>query len=389
RRLLRLLPGLVPPRRLPKPLDELLEELRALDLPTTRGVLVHVLRANMRVAIELDAEVGEVAVADPRTPTARLAELLADARGPRPAADLASAYRERYRAGSTKLVRRLLRERGLFLRIGEDLWALRRDHEAALAAAATLVDRVARRLCAIGGRQRVSELIEDGETDERTQYYVLDGLADDPRVRLLGRGDACPATHRQSLVMTKLLEAFRRAGGDVVLDRFLANQPESHRRLTERLLQRNRMFVQFGDDRVDVLSNWPFNDERMQRLLAMVEEQLQRRAGYSHTSAIKAALDLTDLGGPWLTLPLLEDVLRRNGPFDVLPGGIVGRIELDLIGFVRRTLRTTLRGAGTTLTVDEILQQRPDLAPFASTLAGMLRSDPMIRSDDDVRFTID
>lgn len=389
RRLLRLLPGLVPPRRLPKPLDELLEELRALDLPTTRGVLVHVLRANMRVAIELDAEVGEVAVADPRTPTARLAELLADARGPRPAADLASAYRERYRAGSTKLVRRLLRERGLFLRIGEDLWALRRDHEAALAAAATLVDRVARRLCAIGGRQRVSELIEDGETDERTQYYVLDGLADDPRVRLLGRGDACPATHRQSLVMTKLLEAFRRAGGDVVLDRFLANQPESHRRLTERLLQRNRMFVQFGDDRVDVLSNWPFNDERMQRLLAMVEEQLQRRAGYSHTSAIKATLDLTDLGGPWLTLPLLEDVLRRNGPFDVLPGGIVGRIELDLIGFVRRTLRTTLRGAGTTLTVDEILQQRPDLAPFASTLAGMLRSDPMIRSDDDVRFTID
>ncbi|MFO0312636.1 MAG: hypothetical protein ACK539_05350 [Planctomycetota bacterium] len=389
RRLLRLLPGLVPPRRLPKPLDELLEELRALDLPTTRGVLVHVLRANMRVAIELDAEVGEVAVADPRTPTARLAELLADARGPRPAADLASAYRERYRAGSTKLVRRLLRERGLFLRIGEDLWALRRDHEAALAAAATLVDRVARRLCAIGGRQRVSELIEDGETDERTLYYVLDGLADDPRVRLLGRGDACPATHRQSLVMTKLLEAFRRAGGDVVLDRFLANQPESHRRLTERLLQRNRMFVQFGDDRVDVLSNWPFNDERMQRLLAMVEEQLQRRAGYSHTSAIKAALDLTDLGGPWLTLPLLEDVLRRNGPFDVLPGGIVGRIELDLIGFVRRTLRTTLRGAGTTLTVDEILQQRPDLAPFASTLAGMLRSDPMIRSDDDVRFTID
>ena len=389
RRLLRLLPGLVPPRRLPKPLDELLEELRALDLPTTRGVLVHVLRANMRVAIELDAEVGEVAVADPRSPTARLAELLADARGPRPAADLASAYRERYRAGSTKLVRRLLRERGLFLRIGEDLWALRRDHEAALAAAATLVDRVARRLCAIGGRQRVSELIEDGETDERTQYYVLDGLADDPRVRLLGRGDACPATHRQSLVMTKLLEAFRRAGGDVVLDRFLANQPESHRRLTERLLQRNRMFVQFGDDRVDVLSNWPFNDERMQRLLAMVEEQLQRRAGYSHTSAIKAALDLTDLGGPWLTLPLLEDVLRRNGPFDVLPGGIVGRIELDLIGFVRRTLRTTLRGAGTTLTVDEILQQRPDLAPFASTLAGMLRSDPMIRSDDDVRFTID
>jgi hypothetical protein len=389
RRLLRLLPGLVPPWRLPKPVDELLDELRALDLPTARGVLLHVLRANLRVAIELDAEVGEVAVADPRTPTARLAELLADARKPMHSADLASLYRERYRAGSTALVRRLLRQRGLFIRLAEDLYGLRRDHEAAIAAAAPLVDKIARRLCALGGRHRVVDLIAADGHDTDALHYVLDGLADDPRVRLLGRGDACPATHQQSLAMTKLLEAFRRAGGDVVVDLFLENQPAEHRRLCERLLRRNRLFVEVVPGRIDVLSNWPFNAERMQRLLAMVEEQLQRRAGYSHTSAIKAALDLTELGGPWLTLPLLEDVLRRNGPFDVLPGGVVGRVELDLNGFVRRTLRTTLRGAGTTLTVDEILQQRPDLAPFASTINGMLRSDPMIRSDDDVRFTID
>jgi hypothetical protein len=220
-------------------------------------------------------------------------------------------------------------------------------------------------------------------------HYVVDGLADDPRVRLLGRGDACPASHRQSLVMTRLLESFRRAGGDVLLGRFLDNQPEEHRRLTERLLRRNRLFVHVSPDRVDVLSNWPFNAERMQRLLALVEEQLQRRAGYSHTSAIKAALDLTDLGGPWLTLPLLEDVLRRNGPFDVLPGGIVGRIELDLNGFVRRSLRAALRSAGATLTAEEILLQRPELAPFAPTVEDMLRNDPMVRTDDDVRFTID
>ncbi len=390
RRLLRLLPNLVAPRRLPKPVDELLEELRALDLPTTRGILVHVLRANLRVAIELDPEVGEVAVADPRTPTARLAELLEEARKPMAATDLACAYRERYRTGSVRLVRRLLMERGLFLRIGEDLWALRRDHEAALDAAAPLVDKIARRLCAMGGRQRVPDLLdEDDARSEPTLHYVLDGLADDPRVRLLGRGDACPASHRQSLVMTRLLESFRRAGGDVLLGRFLDNQPEEHRRLTARLLRRNRLFVHLSPDRVDVLSNWPFNAERMQRLLALVEEQLQRRAGYSHTSAIKAALDLTDLGGPWLTLPLLEDVLRRNGPFDVLPGGIVGRIELDLNGFVRRSLRAALRSAGATLTAEEILLQRPELAPFAPTVEDMLRNDPMVRTDDDVRFTID
>jgi hypothetical protein len=90
-----------------------------------------------------------------------------------------------------------------------------------------------------------------------------------------------------------------------------------------------------------------------------------------------------------LTLPLLEDVLRRNGPFDVLPGGIVGRIELDLNGFVRRSLRAALRSAGATLTAEEILLQRPELAPFAPTVEDMLRNDPMVRTDDDVRFTID
>lgn len=389
RRLLRLLPNLVAPRRLPKPVDVLLDELAALDLPTTRGVLVHVLRANLRVAIELDDELGEVAVADPRTPSARLAELLEEAGEPMAATDLASVYRERYRSGSLRLVRRVLMERGLFLRIGEDLWALRRDHEEALAANVALVDRVARRLGAMGGRQRVLDLIEDDERGELTLYYVLDGLAEDPRVRLLGRGDACPASHRQSRVMTRLLESFRRAGGDVMLGRFLQNQPPEHRRLTERLLRSNRLFVHLSPDRVDVLSNWPFNAERMQRLLSLVEEQLQRRAGYAHTSAIKAAVDLTDLGGPWLTLPLLEDVLRRNGPFDVLPGGIVGRVELDLNGFVRRSLRAALRSAGATLTAEEILLQRPELAPFAPTLDGMLRTDPMVRTDDDVRFTID
>jgi hypothetical protein len=42
-----------------------------------------------------------------------------------------------------------------------------------------------------------------------------------------------------------------------------------------------------------------------------------------------------------------------------------------------------------TLTAEEILLQRPELAPFAPTVEGMLRNDPMVRTDDDVRFTID
>jgi hypothetical protein len=218
--------------------------------------------------------------------------------------------------------------------------------------------------------------------------YVLDGLANDPRVRMLGRGDACAARHRRSQALESLLHGFRRAGGDVLLGRFLDNQPEPQRRLVERLLRHNRLFVQPAPDRVDLLANWPFNDERLQRLVALVQAQLQQRAGYAHSSALKAAIDRTDLGGDWLTAPLLEDVLRRNGPFEVVPGGIVARAELDLVANVRRSLRSALRAAGASLTVGEVLQQRPELAEFAPAIADLLRADPLVQSDDGARFSL-
>lgn len=388
RRLLRTLPSLVPPHRLPLAIDALQDELRALELPTPRGALLHTLRSQLRLAITHDPEQGELAAADPRTPSTRLAELLQEAGRPLATADLVFAYRERFREGSHAAVRRCLQQRGLFVRLGADHWGLRSDNQKELAAVAPLVDKVARRLAAEGGRRHVADLLPEDERDERTVHYVLDGLAHDPRVRMLGRGDACAATRRRSQALENLLQAFRRAGGDVVLSMFLANQPADQRRLVQRLLTRNRLFVQPADDRIDMLANWPFNEERMQRLLALVQDQLQKRAGYAQSSALKAALDRTDLGGDWLTLPLLEDVLRRNGPFDVLPGGIVARAELDLTGMVRRTVRGAMRAAGTTLTVDEVLQQRPDLAPFAAALGEVLRSDPLLRTDDGVRYLI-
>jgi hypothetical protein len=388
RRLLRMLPSLVPPHRLPLPVETLRDELRGLDLPTPRGALLHALRSHLRVAIVLDPVHGETAVADPRTPATRLAELLQEAGRPLAVADLAFAYRERFREGDKATVRRCLQQRGLFVRLGADHWGLRADNQKELAAVAPLVDRVARRLLAEGGRRHVADLLPADERDERTVHYVLDGLANDPRVRMLGRGDACAARHRRSQALESLLHGFRRAGGDVLLGRFLDNQPEPQRRLVERLLRHNRLFVQPAPDRVDLLANWPFNDERLQRLVALVQAQLQQRAGYAHSSALKAAIDRTDLGGDWLTAPLLEDVLRRNGPFEVVPGGIVARAELDLVANVRRSLRSALRAAGASLTVGEVLQQRPELAEFAPAIADLLRADPLVQSDDGARFSL-
>jgi hypothetical protein len=386
RRLLRTLPSLLPPHRLPLPVDAILAELTSLDHHVPRGVLLHVLRTELHVAIELDASLGEVAAADPRTPAARLVEVLAEAGKPLALADLVFAYRERFRRGSRASVARALRG-AEFVRLGADSWGLRADHDKELAAVAPLADKVARRLCADGGRHHVADLLGEDERDERTVHYVLDRLAHDPRVRLLGRGDACAASHRRSQVMERLLQAFRKAAGDVVLGKFLDNQPEAQVRLVERLLRHNRLFVMPAPDRVDTLSNWPFNEERLRRLIALVQDQLRKRNGYVHATALKAAVDKTDLGGEWLTPVLLADVLRRHGPFDVL-GGVVACADVNLPRNVRRTLRQALRDARDALTASELLQARPDLGEFAAGIAELLASDPLVQSADGVHFML-
>ncbi|MFY9343824.1 MAG: hypothetical protein WAT39_15145, partial [Planctomycetota bacterium] len=325
--LLRELPRLVPNHRLPVPIDTLVAELQRLGIDVPRGVLLHLLRTELRIAIELE-ERGEVAAADPTSPSARLVELLPVGQ-PMALTDLVFAWRERWRAGSRAGLLRHLRTSEQFLQIGPESWTLRAGHDQALAAVQPQVDAVVRQLTALGGRHHVANLLAlpDGAP---TTWLVLDRLRADPRVRLLGRGDACAATHQRSQVMETTLQAMRRAAGDVVTSMFLANQAPEHRRLVARLLQHNRLFVQTGDDRIDTLSNWPFNAERLQRLLALVAETLASRSGYAHASALKTVVDRSDLGGDWLTPGLLADVLRRHGPFEVLPGGIVARADLML-----------------------------------------------------------
>jgi hypothetical protein len=388
RELLRQLPKLVPQHRLPVPVDTLMRELAASNLPVPRGALLQVLRSEARISIEIDERHGEIAAADPRSPAARLVDLLTEARQPMTLTDLVFAYRDRFRTASPRRLENQLRTGSAFVQIGPERWALRRWLERDLAAVAPLVDKVARRLHASDGRAAVAELLREERCNERTTWLVLDRLAEDPRVRLLGRGEACAATHRRSRVLEQLLRAFRRAAGDVITSMFVANQPPAHRRLIERLLRQNRLFVQPAPDRIDTLSNYPLNDERLRRLITLVQEQLRTRAGHATATGLKAVIDRTDLGGAWLSPELLADVLRRHGPFEVLPGGIVAAAELELTQRLRRTVRQALREAGTVLSVEDVLQARPELAAFAGCLGELLSGDPLLQSPDGRHFVL-
>lgn len=388
RRLARVLPRIVRPHRLPMSVDALSLELAAEHLEPPHGLLLHLLRKDLRVAVTDDPKAGELVVPDPRSAQKRLVDILLDVGRPMLLDDLVFAWRERFRRASRARIEERLRDNPVFVMVGPETWSLRDRHAKELVAAGPLADRMARRICAMGGRLNVAQLLADEKPDDRTIWLVLDRLAVDPRVRLLGRGDVCPAAQRQSQAMERLLLDFRRAAGEVVTSMFLANQPPRQRRLVERLLRWNRLFVTPAADRVDLLTNYPFDESRLRRLVTIVDQQLQARSGYAPTAMLKAVVDRTDLGGDWLSPSLLADVLRRHGPFEVLPGDVIARKDLGIGAFVMREVRQALRETGTPLTVDDMLRERPDLAEFAACLHELLAQDPLVQTPDGVHFTL-
>ncbi|MFK7739647.1 MAG: hypothetical protein AB8H80_04925 [Planctomycetota bacterium] len=390
RALLRALPQLVPQHRLPLSIESIATMLEERGVAVPRGVLLHVLRTEVHVRIEIEDERGEIAVPDPRKPAARLAELMIELGQPTPLSDLVFAYRERFRFASQLRLRQHLADHGAFLQLGPELWSMRAWHEEDLSDALNLSESVARRISTSDERQDVHLLVreEQPDADERASWLVLAILADDPRVRLLGRGTACAADGTQSSVMRRLLQAFRRAGGDVVEGLFVQNQPREQRRLVERLLEHNRAFVKPEPDRIDVLTNYPFNTERMQQLIKLVVEHLQERAGYAHVEALKDAVDKIELGGRWLTPQLLGDILKRNGPFELLEPGIIALKSLALTSTLRRSARCALRELGRAVTIPEIVRHRSDLAEFRPCLAHLLVRDALVQSPDGVYFVL-
>jgi hypothetical protein len=189
-------------------------------------------------------------------------------------------------------------------------------------------------------------------------------------------------------VLDQLLRDFRKAAGEVPMSRFVENQPSDRRRLVERLLQQNRLFVFPSPDRIDVLTNYPFNEERLQRLLRLVDDFLVARNGYASLHNVLEEVNRCDLGGSWLHPTLLGELLRRHGPFETLPGGYVARKSLGLIGWLMRRARAALREAGVPIRVGEMLAQRPELAEFSECLEELLAHDPLVEAREGGKFQI-
>lgn len=374
------------PGRLPVPVEQLASRLRRVVDPVPRGLLLHLLRSQCRLSVFIDPNLGELAVPSPDSLPSRLHRLLAEAQTPTTLDDLVFHYRERFRTANRARIEHHLRQDGRFLEIGPQTWSLRANHQAELAHAAQLADTVAAALADGEGRRRIADLLPADLHDPKLPWLVSDCLRRHPTVRYLGRGEICLRSRQRSRVLDQLLQDFRRAAGEVVLSRFLANQPYGRRRLIQRLLHENRLFVMPAADRVDLLSNYPFNDERLRRLLQLVRTTLDQHGGFARIDVILQAVNQSDLGGQWLTPVLLLELIRRHGTFECLPGDLVAHRELGLGGWLMQRVRATLRSAGVPLDVGSILAERPDLQAFADCLAELLRRDPMIQTRDGVRF---
>ncbi|GAB4145317.1 MAG: hypothetical protein Fur0037_13230 [Planctomycetota bacterium] len=353
-----------------------------------KGLLCHVIQRILRLSIVFDERKGEVVRQGSRSMAARLAEILKEEGRPLPALDLAFFYRERYRRVRLPRVREALRKDPLFVEIARDEWSLREREKQRLSEVEPLARRIAAHAVDAGGKLGVADILAEQGADDATFFLVMDHLRRDPTVRYLGRGQICPATQQRSQVLSQILRDFRRAAGEVVLSRFVANQPPEKRRLVERLLRENRLFLLSAEDRIDVLSNHPFNDERLRRLLDLTERHLRARGGYGTLASLLAVVKETDLGGDWMNERLLGELLRRHGSFEILPAGIVAVRDLGLIGWLQAKARHALRKAGVALSVHEILVEKPELSEFASSLEEILGQDPTLARDEAGSFRL-
>jgi len=376
------------PRLLPVPLYEVELHVSAIIDPIPRGLMIYLLKERHHLAITIDPKKGEVLERVRDSVAERLHAILQDAGTPLTGEDLLFTFRDRHGHARMDHILESMRQDQRFLEVSRQQWALRDSHIAELEMVASEAEQIARHIVTQSRRHSVFEIGTHHGLSERAVYLVIDCLRRNTSLRHLGRGEFCPATVTMSGVMGKISRDFRRAMGAVVLSRFLRNQKPTRRRLIGRLLRENRLFVEPCYDRVDLLSNYPFNPERMRRLLATVGRYLDQQGGYASTLDLVEDLSDTDLGGAWLTEHLLADLLRRNGSFELLPGGLVAQRSLGLAGWIQHRAREALRETGAQLTIHEVLAENPELAAFEDCLAELLGQDPMVESDDGVHYRV-
>lgn len=382
---MRELRAMTAPRLLPRPITEIEASLKRLVADVPRGLLLHLLADRFRLHLHRDELRGEMVLPQQPEIAARIREMLTDSGRPAQLADLLLDYRERFHVASRQRIQSHLRRDPSFLEIGPDIWSLRGWHVDELAAAKPLAESVINTICERGGRHAVSKMVEG---DSRLCFVVLDLVRSDPRIRNLGRGEVCSAGQKHSHLLAQLLHSFGQAQGEVVYSRFIANQTQDNRRLVERLLHENRMFVFPDADRIDLLSNFPFHAHRLERLLTVVDNYLKEHDGHALLSEVLVEVNRCDLGGSWLNPKLLGEILRRHGDHEVLPGDFIARGELALGSWLLRRARNALRAANLPITVGEILAERPELAKYRSCLQLLLQRDPLVQTPDGMHFQI-
>ena len=231
----------------------------------------------------MDPERGELVDRERLGIDDRLERILRERRGPATLDDLVFAYRDRF--GATKRVRVIetLRGDGRFLAIGSGQWDLRETYIDELELTRAEAERLATMIQERDGQHQVRHLSGD-DVSERCHALLVDLLRRDPNLRDLGRGVFCARHRRRSSLVRELCRQLKRAMGEVPTDRFVQNQPERQRRLTIRLLERNRLFVSPCEGRVDLIENYPFNPERLRRLMNTVDVRLEQEdLGYAGT----------------------------------------------------------------------------------------------------------
>lgn len=351
------------------------------------GVVRHLLQ-HFGLTVSHDRIRGYLVATRPGAVVDRVEEILRESDAPMAVDDLVFHYRDRYHSCHKGRLLARLRADPRMLQLAPQLWTLRERHCADLEAMSDRAREVAQLIQRLGGRQNVKRLVADRSMSETELHLLLARLRLDPTLRNLGRGEFCPRDQRMSGVMQRICDDLRRAMGELPVWRFLENQEVSGRAVIECLLRENRLFVEPCEHRIDLLTNYPFNGERLQRLCELVDQHLTECGSYTTLTEILDCVQKTELGGNYLSEHLLGDLLRRHGPFEILPGGVVARADLGLGGWIQQKAREVLRHADLPLTPGEIVGEVPELGEFTACLQELLERDPLVESNDAMHYRV-
>ncbi|MCA8942105.1 MAG: hypothetical protein KDB80_06045, partial [Planctomycetes bacterium] len=147
-------------------------------------------------------------------------------------------------------------------------------------------------------------------------------------------------------------------------------------------------FVCPTPDRVDMVVNYPFDTDRLRRLLIVTDQCLEQHGGYSTLYQISKAVTAAELGGAFLTEHLLADLLRRHGRYEFLPGDMVAQASLGLTGWIQHQAREALRASSSPMSSDQLVAEHPRLAEFGHCLHELLHRDPLVATHDGEAFRL-